>query len=727
MARVSKVRVRAYAQWSIRSKLMGLLLLLALTTLVVTGTVSYLKQRKALADQTFNQLTGITRTRQAQIEVYYETIRNHVATLSSDQMFVDGMRDFLRAYNKMNKATLRAEVLEGVQADYRDNFYPEMQKLKMARNSYQAYLPVTPAAIQLQYLYIVKNPYAKNRREELVDAGDGSGYSAVHRKYHKAFRDIVKKFGYYDLYLIDYATGRQVYDVAKDRDFATSLTDGPYANSNLARLVAKCRSTNNRDDVFFSDFEPYEASQGEPTQYVASPIFDGDQPIGVFALQLSTQAINKVMTGNHGWVRDGLGQTGESILVGPDFLLRSDIRSYLEDPSDFLARLQDSGASEETIARIRTFRTTILQLPLKLPSVEMALQGQQGVRIGRDSKILEASLVAYTPVHIENLQWALISRETMAEAFKPVSDLKWVFSGWGVVLLILTSLAAWLVARQMLRPINALVDAAEKVAAGDLTARVDWHSNDELGTLADTFNSMTKSVREKTTMIEEKTAIIEEKNRENEALLLNILPGEIAARLKHGEQEIADAFADVTVLFGDIVGFTALSSKASAGDIVEMLNGLFCRFDDLAQQLGIEKIKTIGDCYMAVCGLPKPCSDHTARMARMALQMIDATAERGKELGINLQLRIGLNSGPVVAGVIGATKFIYDLWGDTVNLASRMESTGVPGAIQVTRTVYERLKDAYELESRGVIAVKGKGEIEAWILHGELNPAAMLR
>lgn len=183
MARAPKVRVRTYAQWSIRSKLMGLLLLLAFITLAVTGTVSYLKQRKALADQTFNQLTGITRTRRSQIEVYYQTIHNHVATLSSDRMFVDGMRDFLRAYNKMNKVPLRATVLEGVHADYRENFYPEMQKLNMARNTYGAYMPVTPAAIQLQYLYIVKNPYPKNRREELVDAGDGSEYSAVHRKY----------------------------------------------------------------------------------------------------------------------------------------------------------------------------------------------------------------------------------------------------------------------------------------------------------------------------------------------------------------------------------------------------------------------------------------------------------------------------------------------------------------------------------------------------------------
>src|SRR5215469_8374688 len=323
------VRVRRYAYWSIRSKLMGLLLLLALTTLAVTGTVAYVKNRKALADQTFNQLTGINRTRRAQIETYYRVIHSHIATLSSDRMVIDAMHDFFHAYTTMSKAPIQPSVLEAVTADYRDNFYPEMQELKMARQSFQAYLPITPAAIQLQYLYIVKNPNSEKKRDQLIDAGDGSEYSGVHRKYHRAFRGIVRKFGYYDLYLIDSGTGRQVYDVAKDRDFATSMTAGPYATSNLAKLVNQCRSSNNPDDVFFSDFEPYEASRGEPTQYVASPIFDGDQRVGVLAFQLSTKEIDRIVTGDRGWVREGLGQTGEALIVGQDHLARSDARKYL--------------------------------------------------------------------------------------------------------------------------------------------------------------------------------------------------------------------------------------------------------------------------------------------------------------------------------------------------------------------------------------------------------------
>jgi class 3 adenylate cyclase len=353
-------------------------------------------------------------------------------------------------------------------------------------------------------------------------------------------------------------------------------------------------------------------------------------------------------------------------------------------------------------------------MPVDYPSVDLALAGKQGLRIGFKEKGIGTSLVSYTPLQIEGLHWALVARMTSNEAFRPVREMQWVLSWWGAGLLLLTLLAAWLMTRQILHPVNALVGAARKVASGDLTAQVEWKWKDELGVLSDTFNSMTNSIREK-------TGLIEQKARENEALLLNILPGEIANRLKGGENDIADAFADVTVLFGDLVGFTVLSSEVSPSEIVEMLNGLFSRFDKVANELGIEKIKTIGDCYMGVCGLPAPCSDHAKRMARLALQMLEATQDYGRKKGLNLQMRIGLNSGPVIAGVIGTSKFIYDLWGDTVNLASRMESTGVPDQIQVTRSVYERLKSGFVFESRGPIQVKGKGQIETWFLRGEVQ------
>jgi guanylate cyclase len=214
-------------------------------------------------------------------------------------------------------------------------------------------------------------------------------------------------------------------------------------------------------------------------------------------------------------------------------------------------------------------------------------------------------------------------------------------------------------------------------------------------------------------------ARLAEEHARSERLLLNILPGAISDRLKENGEAIADGFAEVTVLFADLVGFTELSQKLTPTELVEMLNRTFSAFDDLASHLGVEKIKTIGDCYMAAAGLPERRPDHVDAMARMALQMRDALHRINREGGYALKVRIGLHTGPVVAGVIGKRKFIYDLWGDTVNTASRMESSGPVGEIQVTREVYEKLKGSFELVARGAIQVKGKGEMQTYLLKGE--------
>jgi class 3 adenylate cyclase len=204
----------------------------------------------------------------------------------------------------------------------------------------------------------------------------------------------------------------------------------------------------------------------------------------------------------------------------------------------------------------------------------------------------------------------------------------------------------------------------------------------------------------------------------SERLLHNVLPAPIAARLKAGEEPIADAFAEVTVLFADIVDFTPHSAQLSPQQVVETLNDLFSTFDQLARRHGLEKIKTIGDAYMVAGGLPNPRPDHAQAVAEMALTMRQEATKRTDPSGQPLQVRIGLDTGPVVAGVIGTAKFSYDLWGDTVNTASRMESQGLPGCIQVTDRTWKRLGEAYRFQRRGPIQVKGKGELVTYLLLG---------
>lgn len=276
-------------------------------------------------------------------------------------------------------------------------------------------------------------------------------------------------------------------------------------------------------------------------------------------------------------------------------------------------------------------------------------------------------------------------------------------------------------------PLNELLTAVDQIEAGSRDVNLTVRFNDEIGRLTVSFNRMTRSLKgaednlryyaeSLEQEVQKRTAELRQKNEENERLLLNIFPASIAERLKRGEELIADARAEVTIVFADIVGFTDLSSRVPAHALVNLLNDLISEFDQLAREHGVEKIKTIGDAYMAVAGLNEPRPDHADAAVRFSFDILRAAARRTAHEGRSLQLRVGINSGPVVAGVIGTHKFAYDLWGDTVNTAARMESHGEPNRIQVTEATYKRLKNHYEFESRGEVDVKGKGWMPTYFI-----------
>ena len=213
--------------------------------------------------------------------------------------------------------------------------------------------------------------------------------------------------------------------------------------------------------------------------------------------------------------------------------------------------------------------------------------------------------------------------------------------------------------------------------------------------------------------------LVEIEKEKSECLLLNILPAAIAGRLKSGEKSIANGHQIVSVLFADLCGFTALSRKTTPADLVSMLNRIFVAFDTIVEKHGIEKIKTIGDCYMMVGGLPNHRDDHAHVVAEAAIEMVDALADLNKKNGTELAMRIGIHSGPVVAGVIGKIKFTYDLWGDTVNVASRMESSGLPGRIHLSEQTKATLDSHFLLEERGMVECKGLGQVKTFFLNGK--------
>ncbi len=298
----------------------------------------------------------------------------------------------------------------------------------------------------------------------------------------------------------------------------------------------------------------------------------------------------------------------------------------------------------------------------------------------------------------------------------------------GLVLLIsvfVTSVTMVVLGVTAIVPILRLRD--DLIAAGEALSQdkntPDFYSlsvrrSDELGEVMDAFKQMFCRVDREIAERKQAEETLRAEREKSERLLLNILPAAIAEQLKQGRSKIADGFDEVTILFADIVNFTQLSEKISPAELLELLNEIFSAFDELTDRHKLEKIKTIGDAYMVAGGLPEPRKDHAEAIAEMALDMQQEINRFNLKHGTELNLRIGINTGPAIAGAIGTKKFIYDLWGDAVNTASRMESHGIPGYIQVTESTYDLLRGKYLFEERGMIQVKGKGEMMTYLLAG---------
>ncbi|UZQ54649.1 adenylate/guanylate cyclase domain-containing protein [Trichothermofontia sichuanensis B231] len=338
--------------------------------------------------------------------------------------------------------------------------------------------------------------------------------------------------------------------------------------------------------------------------------------------------------------------------------------------------------------------------------------------------------VAWPAAMIDN-QHALILRVDATSVPRELMAFAGRITGLVVIISLVVTLTTMvvlgvIVITPILRLRDNLILAGEALNRDEYMAHfhtLPTHRRDELGEVMVAFEQMYQRVWTEIQSRKASEAALRLEQEKSERLLLNILPATIVAQLKESPQTIAQRFEEATILFADLVDFSGLASQMSPTDLVDLLNQIFSTFDQLAEKHGLEKIKTIGDAYMAVGGLPLPQANHTEAVADMALDMQQAIGQFQRTDGQPFHLRIGINTGPVVAGVIGIKKFIYDLWGDAVNVASRMESQGRVNSIQVTQAVYDRLQSTYVFEERGMIQVKGRGDMMTYFLKGKQHGA----
>ncbi|MEM0981185.1 MAG: adenylate/guanylate cyclase domain-containing protein, partial [Cyanobacteria bacterium P01_H01_bin.58] len=338
-------------QLQIKSKVMLVLLVVSLGSSAVMGFLVWQRARNILTQRIFDQLTSVKAAKSAEIESYFQFMYSQVETLAEDRMMVSAMMEFNQAFDQISDANLpiAPEWSQALESYYTEEFFPRLTDNIDGTPILDIYNPDTAIAQYLQYYYIANNPHPVGSKDDLTQANDGSTYSTVHSRYHRILRNLIINFGYYDLFLIDHETGDIVYSVYKETDFATSLDTGPYDRSNFAEVVSTVQQNPEPGAVQIIDFAAYRPSYGAPAAFLAAPIYDSGQQMGILAVQLPVDRINDVLTGNQNWENEGLGQTGEVYLVGDDFLMRSISRFLIEDPTGYRQALQAVGTPDDVL------------------------------------------------------------------------------------------------------------------------------------------------------------------------------------------------------------------------------------------------------------------------------------------------------------------------------------------------------------------------------------------
>jgi class 3 adenylate cyclase len=698
-----------------QSKLLIMLLSVSVISVLIAGILGYLSGTNSLRDAEFRRLVQLRESRDREITSYFDSITNAGTVLTHSDATITAMKDFTGAFAELQKTPLPPGAKEAV-----DRYYADVFEKRLEEGSGQAadaglYRPTSNAQTYLQALYTVPAKGNFDESVKITNAGDPSTWTRLNARYQPFFADFAERFNFDDVMLLD-TDGNIVYTTYKQVDLGANVLNGAYKTTNLSDGFRKSMLAASVDDVFLEDFEGYAPAYGQPTPWLFTPIGDGGGKYGVLALQLSVDEVNDVMTGNREWVKDGLGETGETYLAGPDRLMRSVSRQLLVNPKQYLSNVVANGTPEAVAKRqVETGNSVLLQ-PVNTTAVNLALSGQTGETIAK-SYLGPESLLAYAPLQLPGLNWVLVAKIDRSEAFAPVNAFaRNVALSTGAIVLGVC-LLAMLFARILTAPVKRLVAAVQRVSGGELGVTVPVTSRDEFGELASSFNDMSASLLTK-------QQLIDAQRHENDELLKSLMPEPVARRYREGEENISTVHRDVSVIYAQILGFDEHSRELPSERSVSMLNSLVEAFDGAAERHGVERVRSMQDTgLLATCGLVVPRVDHATRTIAFAKELTEILDRFNNQNEAALSIRVGIDSGQVTSGLVGERSTVYALWGEAVDLAHRVRESTRSAGVFVSERVHDAAMGIYPFTAAGTIT-SATGTETVWRLDvGTRQPA----
>lgn len=634
--------------------ILGSTLLGVLPLVIAIAVLEYVSNDSAISvieQQMQNQLVSVRDIKKNQLEHYFETVRDQALTYSNNRMVVDAMRDFSAAYKTYDKELdeTRGAYRDRVERYYRDEFSKAYAEQNQGRQidvgALLKRMPFTSLALQLTY--VKENPNPLGRKGKLVDPGNGTQHGELHKNYHPHIHDFQQRFGYYDIFLVEPENGNIVYSVSKKPDFATSLKNGPYANSGIAEAFRAANQSSDAEFYYMTDFVPYTPSYEAAASFISTPIFEQGKKIGVLIFQMPIDRINHIMTNDEKWQEAGLGESGESYLVGSDLVARSKSRFLIEDKAGYLQLLTQLGVSQEVTAEIDVKNSNIGIQRIETDGTKAAISGESGFSIFRDYRDVSV-LSAYAPLEVLGQKWAILAEIDEAEAFQPIAALsqRLILAGIVIVAVIagLAIAAGLLFSDTIIKPVNALSQTIQSIELdSDLTQRIVVESNDEIGAMSEMLNRMLEKFQTSLQAVSSSVSQLASASEEMSAVSTQTSDG--VARQQMETDQVAIAINEMLSTVQSVAGnasAAAASAKQADGEAengngvvleaIEVSNALAKEVEKSAQ--AIHKVEADSEQIGMVLDVIKDIAEQTNLLALNAAIEAARAGEQGRGFAV---------------------------------------------------------------------------------------------